>query len=195
MLSLKVIRLKLWSVLCPLVKARQMDAGSRTHTLTQAQTIGRITISPPTLLGGGRNKYRLNTLHHYKLKHIWKKISGNDLVRYDTKTCQKIDFRMEKKKNSHFFPRASSLLLCIRFVDVAFRSEGFWRREPKVTYFDPATDRHLGGSAQKQQHLQGTLSTSSIPNFIKSIKRFWRRSRKSKLSNGWQTIPDHIRSL
>ena len=40
---------------------------------------------------------------------------------------------------------------CIRFVAVAFRSEGedSWRRGPPVTYFCPALDPPRGGSGRK----------------------------------------------
>ena len=47
-----------------------------------------------------------------------------------------------------------------------------WRRSflnegTPVTYFGPALDPPLGDLAEKQQHLSGTMSTSSLPSFIK----------------------------
>ena len=40
-----------------------------------------------------------------------------------------------------------------------------FEEEDPVIYFSPALD--LGGSGLKQQHLYGTMSTSSLPSFIK----------------------------
>ena len=73
------------------------------------------------------------------------------------------------KNNNTFFPHASRLLLCIRFVAVAFQSEEevHWRRGPPVTYFGPTLDQPRADLAEKQQHLLGTMSTSSLPSFIK----------------------------
>ena len=66
-----------------------------------------------------------------------------------SKTRQKFDFPMKPKKKKKLLPQM--LLLCIRFVAVAFWSEEevLWRRGSPVTYFGPALDPPLGGIGPK----------------------------------------------
>ena len=80
---------------------------------------------------------------------------------------QKFDFGMEPKWQ-HFFPHASRSLLCIRFVAVAVRSEEevSWRRGPRDLFW-PRPGSAWADLAEKQQHLWWTISTSSLPSFIK----------------------------
>ena len=73
------------------------------------------------------------------------------------------------QKQQHFFPHAFTWFLCIRFVPVATRSEEevCWRRGPSATYFAPPWIHPWADLAEKQQHLYRTMSTSSLPSFIK----------------------------
>ena len=59
------------------------------------------------------------------------------------------------QKYQYYIPHASTSLLCIRFVFVAFQSEEEvrWRRGPPVTYFCPAWIRPWTDPAEKQQQL------------------------------------------
>ena len=75
---------------------------------------------------------------------------------YNEHFCYKLYYSVKNltsewnQKQQHFISHASRSLLCIRFVAVAFQSEGevFWRRGPSlylpVTYFCLTLDPPLG---------------------------------------------------
>ena len=85
------------------------------------------------------------------------------------------------QKYKHFFPHASRSLLRIRFVAVAFRSEEevSWRRGPPWPILAPPWNWPKNNNTCK-----GPWVLHPYQVLSKSIKRFWRKSRKC--------VPIHI---
>ena len=70
---------------------------------------------------------------------LLKKITGNDKVQYETKTCQNLDLKWNQELQQ-FFPHASRSLLCIRFVAVALWSvKKVFERKGHCDLFLPRT--------------------------------------------------------
>ena len=93
------------------------------------------------------------------------------------------------KKWQHFFPNASRSLLCIRFVAIAFQSEEkvLLRRGPPWPILALPWIRHWADLAENNNTCKEPWVPPPYQVSPKSIKRFWRRNRKCKLSNGRQT--------
>ena len=92
---------------------------------------------------------------------------------YNEHFCHKLDSRVKNlttewnQKQRHFITHASRLLLWIRFVAVAFRSEekAFWRRGPPMTYFASPLIRPWANMAKTSLCMCRAMSTSSLPSF------------------------------
>ena len=93
---------------------------------------------------------------------------------YNEHFCHKLDSRVKNlttewnQKQRHFITHASRLLLWIRFVAVAFRSEEevLWRRGPPMTYFASPSIRPWANMAKTSLCMSRAMNTSSLPSFV-----------------------------